>query len=1103
MQQGISAQPSTHAVGASNQPTLPEAKPTDTEGQATEGTCEGADVNVPSSVSCGATTAESSLKPDVTMPVLEGEEDTSRDCWLAPTQTQSLESWELQLLRVSSELKMKLKDPHFVAKRCDLDSFGGLDVHELKQASRAFGIKFSTEELQEKMAGEARINKERFAQVVADAPVTSAHRSRPTIPHSLRGMALGQLQQLESIFITSGWLSAKCNAFNLTYAKAIREGTKFPQAANLYAMDTFVVTPMSQPGKCDARDQDSANVVPEANEKMSFSEVVNPYGLIVHCFVSHFWGHLFSQTVTALRRWAEMNCERIGAESSKSMVYWICLFALNQHAVADEVGENPMQGPFNAALAQAEGGAVMVLDGGKRPLAIASLAWRVGMAAIIKTLRPWIKSWSPPELSGGVPNKGIHNIHAELFQVLENCQHQRQRFAGCKADVKKCFDSVQPNIAIAIWRRLGAPVSVLHVLTSFYSSQNRWFAVRNAFAKEPVQTNCSLLQGCPASPSLLNGLMTVWVKALAQLAPQVKVAIFLDDRTVWATGPDAAQHVLRAMQQAQPVDAALGFTLHPDKLESFATQIADKEFLQQNQAFVGPCQTSFKLLGIQYFVGSRKQCRNDEKLHKSLLERCRKIRIVTKNTELRKRLVQILVVSMLRWMGPWQRFPLKDLQTWASAVETSIWGSRIPSGRSRFLFWSCVAGMECHPKCAIDVETIKMEWRRQVCVKFNLPAPTSPTKQASKVLAEIKWTVLPNGVWSTPFGHLRLGWVADKTVVRLARRSWSRLLYDNDTKVNHPLPAHLEPYLEFSKNVIKEGGERYKQTVAVAAATDGRLLLRKEHPVHCECGDQCPTRHHLTFECQSQGGSIPVRKSDEENRLLVPLVTLPPSLPCSMLRPIPEFVETLQTKYAQLSSPVTMALDGSCITLPGRELWQVASWGVALSETETYQDQVNGVDRTPAAAERAALIEALLAAHAARVPVRLLVDNEAIVKRLRRGLRCNWWTGDVLGFWLFVAGLITYGVEIMWVPSHYKKSDWQPELPWGLSADECRQLNSWADGAACTVTSALHPDVERNTILLRTAHAWAAAVFERQWKCTQPFHNILKTIMSRHDDLVL
>ena len=351
---------------------LPQAKPTDTRCQATEGACEGADVNVPSSVSGGAMTAEaeSSLKPDLAVPVLEGEEDPSRNCsWFccskacrASTQTQSLESWELHLLRVSSELKMKLKDPHFVAKRCDLDSSGDLDMHELKQATRAFGMKFSSEELRAFMAGEARITKERLAHIVKDAPVTSAGRSRPTIPHSLRGMALGQLQQLESIFITSGWLSEKCNAFNLDYADAIREGKKFPQAANLYAMDTFVVTPMSQPGKCDARDQDSANMVPETNEMMSFSEVVNPYGLIVHCFVSHFWGHLFSQTVTALRRWAEMNCERIGVESPKSMVFWICLFALNQHAVADEVGENPMQGPFNAALAQAESGAVMVLD---------------------------------------------------------------------------------------------------------------------------------------------------------------------------------------------------------------------------------------------------------------------------------------------------------------------------------------------------------------------------------------------------------------------------------------------------------------------------------------------------------------------------------------------------------------------------------------------------------------------------------------------------------------------------------------------------------------------------------------------------------------------
>ena len=329
----------------------PHAKPA--QDQCSQGDAGVGDaVNVPSS-------GVPSWKDAEDAPVLEGD-DLSVDCpWLCCTMTKS-ESWELQLSKMSSELKMKLKDPHFVAKRCDLDSSGDLDMHELKQAARAFGLQFSLEKLQELMAGEARISKERFAQIVADVPFFSS-RSRPTIPHSLRGMALGQLQQLESIFITSGWLDAKCNAFNLEHAEAISEGKKFTQAANLYAMDSSVVTPMSKPGSCDARDQDSANVVPAANEAMSFAELVNPSGLIVHCFVSHFWGHLFSQTVTALRRWAEMNAQ-MRPESPKSVVFWICLFALNQHAVADEVGENPMQGPFNAALAQAEDGAVMVLD---------------------------------------------------------------------------------------------------------------------------------------------------------------------------------------------------------------------------------------------------------------------------------------------------------------------------------------------------------------------------------------------------------------------------------------------------------------------------------------------------------------------------------------------------------------------------------------------------------------------------------------------------------------------------------------------------------------------------------------------------------------------
>ena len=103
-------------------------------------------------------------------------------------------------------------------------------------------------------------------------------------------MALGQLQHLEALFIRTGWLSARCESFNAENADAIAEGKKFRQDSNLYALDTFVVTPMSKPGICGAREHDEHQTIAEADGFSSFSELVNPYGLFVHCFVSHFWG---------------------------------------------------------------------------------------------------------------------------------------------------------------------------------------------------------------------------------------------------------------------------------------------------------------------------------------------------------------------------------------------------------------------------------------------------------------------------------------------------------------------------------------------------------------------------------------------------------------------------------------------------------------------------------------------------------------------------------------------------------------------------------------------------------------------------------------------
>ena len=249
-------------------------------------------------------------------------------------------------------------------------------------------------------------------------------------------MALGQLQHLEGLFITTGWLSARCESFNAENAHAIAKGRKFRQDTNLYALDTFVVTPMSKPGMCGAREHDEQQTIAEARGISSFSQLVNPFGLFVHCFVSHFWGHNFTSTVTALDLWADSNYDKLTSEK-EALVFWICLFALNQHDVAEEVGGNPRQGPFNAALAQATGGAVMVLDEEVKPF---SRIWCLFEASRLKDLqRPFELICSEGSLSQ--PENGGHK--AVSTKMLETTCQALWNVSAAKAESSVAKDKYQ------------------------------------------------------------------------------------------------------------------------------------------------------------------------------------------------------------------------------------------------------------------------------------------------------------------------------------------------------------------------------------------------------------------------------------------------------------------------------------------------------------------------------------------------------------------------------------------------------------------------------------------------------------------------------------
>ncbi|CAE8636467.1 unnamed protein product [Polarella glacialis] len=180
------------------------------------------------------------------------------------------------------------------------------------------------------------------------------------LPYERRALTLIQLNRLANYFVESGWLQDRCDESNRSHKDEIAEGRKFQAAANLYAMSDFLVKPLTDPAQFESVSQElrSAAQLLEPTRACCFAEVVHGappgVGVLVDIFVSHFWGHLFSRTLAAI------NAYRAGAAAT-DLSFWICLFAVNQHSIGDEVGASPNESPFNAALVAASG-VVMVVD---------------------------------------------------------------------------------------------------------------------------------------------------------------------------------------------------------------------------------------------------------------------------------------------------------------------------------------------------------------------------------------------------------------------------------------------------------------------------------------------------------------------------------------------------------------------------------------------------------------------------------------------------------------------------------------------------------------------------------------------------------------------
>ncbi|CAJ1351994.1 unnamed protein product [Effrenium voratum] len=725
-------------------------------------------------------------------------------------------------------------------------------------------------------------------------------------------------------------------------------------------------------------------------------------------------------------------------------------------------------------------------DGGNRPLAIASFAWRLGASEVLAGLADWTESWLPLQLYGGVPNRSADQLHARLHAAVHQRSAQRP-VAGCKADVRKCFDRVHPEIALRAMEWWGAPSATTNFLRDFYSGQERFVCVQEHFAAFPTSGSCSLLQGCPFSPFLLNCLMAYWSRVVEREVPGLSFGVFLDDRTLWACDRDPIPLLSRGVEVGARIDRLCGFELHPNKLESFGTSDSVREGLMELADTVGIPQVDFKLLGVRYRTQGQAVYAAED-ITSDLKERGRRIRMVALSSKLRARLVAILMISKFRFCAPWVRFLAATIDGWTSQVEMTIWGRKTPSGRSACLFWNVVAGLEQHPRFALHSAALTHEWRR-----LGSGAGGTPGPRVGAALQALGWQLEGNS-WATSSGAFSTGHISERGFRGELRRAWRDHLWAVDTKTGGPISAGSFPvWSELGRHT--EAGTFASLRVACGAAQDGRDLQRLGGSLPCRCGVLTPSRHHLTFDCIADAWTLD-RRTEVERRMLTPLVhpdQAPPSVSANEDLAISAVVQALMA-CPDDEIPI-LALDGGAISgFHGAE-WQRASWAVAGPGGLLASGEVPTFEQSAAAGERWALRIAALAVARVGREVRVLQDNLALVVKLSR-----WKASRVLRhrelwtFWDDIATAIPW-LLAYWVPSHGKKQKWCPPVDWP-DASICRQMNDWADKGASAVLDHYRIWISSLRGRVDAANKWAADVVRKQARVTEPFQKAIRERMS-------
>ena len=154
-----------------------------------------------------------------------------------------------------------------------------------------------------------------------------------------------------------------------------------------------------------------------------------------------------------------------------------------------------------------------------------------------------MKTWLHTGVKGFVKGSSVEDICYATMMEIEMAQHCQTPISGAILDIVKCFDNLQHEPIMKLFRKAGLPSNFLKIWSSFVTKQTRFFRVNGEFSSS-MRPTCGFGQGDPLSilPTLMLGHL--YCSRVEKVAQGTSVTAYADNFAYNCLCPERAIDIL-------------------------------------------------------------------------------------------------------------------------------------------------------------------------------------------------------------------------------------------------------------------------------------------------------------------------------------------------------------------------------------------------------------------------------------------------------------------------------------------------------------------------------------------------------------------------------